>query len=103
MTVLPLHQPARDEMLAACRRSASTLEAAGALMQAWYGTEPARNDFPALPVREGEPVLVLLSLFADAAAPVGRTAEALSPLAPWLAGPAETLRLLPTGRSALHA
>jgi hypothetical protein len=53
-------------------------------------TEPSRNNFPALPVREGDSVRVLLSTLPDAA-----QAAAVAP--------AERLaRLLPTARSLLH-
>jgi hypothetical protein len=44
------------------------LEAAGASVVGWMITETAENTFPRLPVREGEPVLVWIGRFADAAA-----------------------------------
>jgi quinol monooxygenase YgiN len=44
------------------------LEAAGASVVGWMVTESAENTFPHLPVREGEPVLVWIGRFADAAA-----------------------------------
>jgi quinol monooxygenase YgiN len=44
------------------------LEAAGASVLGWMITETATNTFPRLPVREGEPVLVWISRFDDAAA-----------------------------------
>jgi quinol monooxygenase YgiN len=44
------------------------LEAAGASVVGWMVTEAAENTFPRLPVREGEPVLVWIGRFADAAA-----------------------------------
>jgi quinol monooxygenase YgiN len=44
------------------------LEAAGASVLGWMITEGAENTFPRLPVREGEPVLVWIGRFADAAA-----------------------------------
>jgi quinol monooxygenase YgiN len=44
------------------------LEAAGASVLGWMVTESAENSFPRLPVREGEPVLVWIGRFADAAA-----------------------------------
>lgn len=43
------------------------LEAAGASVVGWMVTEDAENTFPQLPVREGEPVLVWIGRFADAA------------------------------------
>jgi len=59
----------------------------------WLETEPAENNFPRLPVRSGETVLVALS----------PTAIALPPaLAARLAGPPQVLNLLPTPRSPLR-
>lgn len=75
----------------------------------WFETETAPNNFPRLPVREGEPVLVGFALFDSPAAfdlfaRSGAWARDAQPaLAPWLARPAETHRLVPTLRSALHA
>jgi hypothetical protein len=72
-------------------------------------TQDSPNNDPRLPVREGEPVLVGMALFDspaafDAFARGGTWArDALPPLAPWLAGPAQSHRLTPTARSALHA
>jgi hypothetical protein len=43
------------------------LEAAGASVVGWMITEAAENNFPRLPVREGEPVLVWIGRFTDAA------------------------------------
>ncbi|HET7865773.1 MAG TPA: hypothetical protein VFL86_15325 [Burkholderiaceae bacterium] len=81
----------------------------GARDPGWYVTEPTPNNFPRLPVREGEPVRVGLALFDspaafDAFVRSGTWArEALPRLAPWLARPVESHRLVPTARSALHA
>lgn len=109
-SIFPLHEPATAELLALCREVLSPLLArAGAREQGWYATEPAANNFPRLPVREGEPVLVGLALFDGVAAFDGfvrcdvwaREAQPL--LERWLARPAERRRLVPTARSALHA
>ena len=76
-------------------------------MLAYFVTEPSRNTFPALPVREGVNVFVFfvgcgdrltLERVADPCCRLSRTiAEA-----PGLACSAETLRLEPTARSLLH-
>jgi hypothetical protein len=84
----------------------------GADRCACFVTEPTANSFPRLPVREGENMLAWFTVFADedawrrhlaaAAASARWQDEVLAPLAPLLAGPAETLRLVPTARSQLH-
>ena len=109
-SVFYLREPATDELLALCREVWSPLLArAGARWLGWYVTEPTPNSFPRLPVREGEPVLVGLAMFDDTAAfeafvRSGVWAREAQPqLAPWLARPAESHRLVPTARSALHA
>lgn len=67
-------------------------------------TDAAPNNFPRLPVREGESVIVWLSGFADAAAQQ-RHAGQLAKASAWtdwctqLAGAPQTLRLTPTARS----
>jgi NIPSNAP len=109
-TVFPLREPANDDLLALCRDVLSpVLQQGGARRIGWYTSEPRRNDFPRLPVRDNEPVLVGLALFDDLAAVdtcarSGAWAHDAPPaLAPWLARPAESHRLVPTARSALHA
>jgi hypothetical protein len=97
--VLHLKAPADPELLAACRG----LPAAGARVLAWYASEAAPNNFPRLPVREGEPVLLGLALFDNAAAGEGWARDADARMQPWLARPTQHLRLAPTARSALHA
>lgn len=99
-SVFHLKAPADAELLARCRGPLSErLRAAGAQALAWYVTEGAANNFPRLPLREGEQVLLSLALFADAAEP-GDWAGLLDP---WLARPTQQLRLAPTSRSSLHA
>jgi hypothetical protein len=72
-------------------------------------SESAPNNFPRLPVREGECVLVGVAVFADAAAHEAFVRSAVwarevePSLAGWLSRPAECLRLAPTARSAIHA
>lgn len=86
-------------------------EDAGASILGRFVTESSPNTFPALPVREGEHVMVLFSAFRDGAAyerylaELGRserwngsTSKALSSR---LKKPPETLRLSPTARSLL--
>jgi hypothetical protein len=89
-----LHEPASAELLDLCRSDAPVL--------AWYVTEPAPNNFPRLPVREGEHVLVRLAMLDAPAAPDAER-EAPPHLARWLARPIERHHLQPTARSALHA
>ncbi len=101
-TVFHLKAPAGPEQLAQARGPlGDALRAAGARQLAWYVTESTANNFPRLPVREGEHVLVSLALFEDAKAALSRDFGAS--LQPWLAKPTQTLRLVPTARSALHA
>jgi quinol monooxygenase YgiN len=80
-----------------------TLRQTNANVRARFVTEHSENNYPALPVREGEEVFVWLSLFADERARdehVGSIdLDAL--LAGHLAGDAETHRLRPTPRSLL--
>jgi hypothetical protein len=81
------------------------LSAAGAPPIAVFVPETSPNSFPALPVREGERVLVWFARFDssdDHAAAKGAITEALAPLAPLLERPDEMLRLAPTGRSELR-
>ncbi len=87
------------------------LASVGAFCLGVFVTEPSANNFPRLPVREGENVLVWFARFPDRAA-YERHAAALaqSPrwrwlteeLQPQLRSPAQTLELEPTSRSALH-
>ena len=109
-SVFHLNRPAPPALLRFCRNVISpVLARGGAQVLGWYVTEPAPNDFPRLPVREGETVLVGLAWFDGMAAfeaftRSGAWAREVQPtLACWLAGPTESLRLQPTARSALHA
>jgi len=105
--VWPLDPPADAPPIGRCREAlVAALRASGASATGVYATEPAANDFPRLPVREGEPVLVALAVFPGVAA-LDAWPHALrglhASLRAWRAGAPETLRLAPTPRSALHA
>ena len=78
------------------------LEQMGAAPIAWFVPETAPNNFPRLPVREGERVLVWFARFdseADHAALQQAMADAAAPLASMLSRKPELLRLKPTRRS----
>jgi hypothetical protein len=100
--IITLTESASEDFLADCReRIGPALSRAGAHVLGWYRTEYAPNNFPRLPVREGEHVVVAISLF-DSAAALGRFLASGA----WereLARPVEHLPLIPTARSALHA
>ena len=107
-TLLHLREPADAELLAACRQVIGpAAAAAGADPLGWYVTESAANNFPRLPVREGEHVVVFFALFDDRHG--GDAFEGAGPgsagavLARRLIRPIERLRLAPTPRSAIHA
>jgi hypothetical protein len=101
-TVFHLKAPAGSELLGLARGPLSdALRAAGARKMAWYVSEATPNNFPRLPVREGEHALLSLALFSDANTALSR--EFAASLQPWLAKPTQTLRLAPTARSALRA
>lgn len=107
--VFPLREPASPELLRLCRETVTRrLAQAGADALGWYLTEDAPNNFPRLPVREGERVLAGFAMFETAAAfdaylACGRWSdEVLAVLAPWLAGTPTCLRLVATARSAIH-
>lgn len=100
--VFHLKSPAGAEPLALARGPLSeALRAAGARQVAWYVTEPTANNFPRLPVRDGEHVLVSFALFDDAKRALSQ--EFAASMQPWLVRPTQVLRLVPTARSALHA
>lgn len=81
------------------------LRKAGVTPLAWFVPETAANNFPRLPVREGEKVLVWFARLSSAAEYDERRAaidRAAAPLAPHLARAPEVLRLVPTSRSELR-
>jgi hypothetical protein len=73
-------------------------QAIGAESSACFVTDASPNGFPALPVREGENVLIWFAIFADGATVRPPPCD----LEEHLSKPVETLRLLPTARSRLH-
>jgi hypothetical protein len=72
-----------------------TLRDAGVDVVATFATEHSPNNFPALPVREGEEVFVWLSRSAD-------QVNLPTTVADQTEGPPETWRLMPTARSLLR-
>ena len=85
--------------------SAECLElfaAAGAGAVAVLQTEPAPNNFPGLPVREGEHVLVRIDRVRDVGASEPIASAAWPEGKPFLDGPPRVLRLEPTHRSLLR-
>ena len=85
------------------REALPVFRSAGASSLGWFVTESSPNTFTALPVREGEHVIVLFSQFADEAA-YDRYAAALERSGSAVKNPSkrvETLRLSPTSRSRL--
>jgi hypothetical protein len=109
-SLFSLREPASAALLAAARDQAdAVLREAGAVGTGWYVTEPAHNNFPRLPVRTGEHVLLALPLFTEAAARAAFTGSAgwRSELAgifrSQLLRPPQICRLQPTARSAIRA
>jgi len=107
--VFPLGGPADEMLLAFCRDAMTgVLVRGGAHDIAWYITEESPNTFPRLPVRTGEHALVGIAVFRDTAhyeafIRSGAWEREVSPtLEPRLAGTAQSTRLVPTARSALH-
>ncbi|HEY0858444.1 MAG TPA: NIPSNAP family protein [Albitalea sp.] len=85
----------------ALRYVTSAFAQAGAAPLAVLATEPSPNNFPRLPVREGEPVRVVLSLLRGDAADASRRIQ--RHLGEQLPRGTPLLRLAPTPRSSLHA
>lgn len=109
-SIFYLHQAADDELLAFCRQSVSpVLTHGGARVLGWYVSETAPNNFPRLPVREGEHVLVGLAMFDslpafDAFVRSGVWSREVQPLLDrWLVRPTEAHRLAATTRSVIQA
>lgn len=83
----------------------SDLERRGISPIAWFVTETSPNNFPSLPVRSGEQVLVWFARFADEADQRDHRRsmdEASKPLLLLRARDPEVLRLAPTSRSELR-
>jgi len=108
-TICHLDAPADSGFLEFFERALAPLLAdAGAPARAMFVTEESPNNFPGLPIREGEHVFVWFSRFPDRAA-YERHAAALAGSPRWAGALAsrlqrapEVLRLSPTARSRLH-
>jgi quinol monooxygenase YgiN len=110
VTVCPLREPATDALVHAFDQCIHPwwVGVGGDLLACWV-TEPAANNFPRLPVREGESVLAWITRFDDAAAQQRHAAlvraSGCLDRPEWrahLSGEATLLRLAPTPRSALR-
>lgn len=103
-TIYHLRSPAEAERLFETTVKPE-LEKAGVPVLAWFMPQSAPNNYPRLPVREGEPVLVWFARFdneAVRAAHASAVESATAPLQPLLENPPEILRLEPTARSSLR-
>ena len=108
VTVFSLNDAAGPALLDFCRaRMVPVLRRCGALAQGWYVTEPCPNNFPRLPVREGESVLVGVAVCEDPAVHDVLQEDWQRDVAPalsqWLAQQPHSMKLMPTARSAIHA
>lgn len=110
ITVCPLRAPPTDALVHAFDQCVHPfcVGVGGDLLACWV-TEPAANNFPRLPVREGEPVLAWITRFDDEAAQQRHAAllrgSGCLERPEWrahLSGEATQLRLAPTPRSALR-
>jgi NIPSNAP len=108
--IFDLHEPATPALLQFCRDAMTPcLQRGGADVLGWYVTDSRPNNFPQLPVREGENVLVGLVMFDDVAAfdafmRDGAWEREVQPgLSPWLHRAPQSHRLVATARSAIHA
>ena len=111
VTVSVLSAGADGPLSALVRDLDDALRSAGAPCLALLITEPTPNDYPALPVREDDRVVVRVSRFDDLAAHADHVrraarspayAAAVAALTPRWAGPPRELRLEPTARSLLR-
>jgi quinol monooxygenase YgiN len=108
VTVFSLKDGAEPALLDFCRaHMTSVLRRGGALAQGWYVTEGGPNNFPRLPVREGENVLVGVAVFEDRSAWQTRQDDWQRVIVPtltqWLKTEPHSMTLTPTARSAIHA
>lgn len=98
-------RPDADASEVFSREVEPALKGAGVEPLAWFVSETAANNYPHLPVREGEKVLVWFAGFSTTADHESREAaiaDATAPLSGMLARDIEVLRLKPTGRSQLR-
>lgn len=109
-SVFYLREPAPPDLLRFCREVMTPcLQRGGAEVLGWYVSNGTPNNFPRLPVREGENALVGLAMFGDAESfdafvRTGAWVREVQPgLSKWFLGPAESHRLIATARSATHA
>ena len=108
-TIYLLGAPVDDAFLQFFERRVSPVMAAtGAPPIARFQTEYAKNEFPRLPVREGEHAFVWFSSFTGAddharhRAACARAMSADAELARFCTSPPQELRLAPTARSLLR-
>ena len=110
ITLCPLRAPADDALVHAFDQCVHPwwVGVGGDLLACWV-SEPARNNFPRLPVRENEPHLAWITRFDDEVAQLRHAAllQASGCLErpewrAFLSGEATQLRLAPTPRSALR-
>lgn len=108
-SVFYLREPALPDLLQFCREVMTPcLQRGGADVLGWYVTESTPNNYPHLPVRKGENVLVGLAMFResesfDAFVRGGAWAREVQPeLSKWLHRQTESHRLVATARSAIH-
>lgn len=104
-TIYYLKIPPAEAVPAFEKQVIPALKKTGVQPLAWFLTESAANNFPRLPIREGENVLVWFTAFsdvADHAAHKSAVDAAASPLKQWFAKNPDTLRLQPTSRSLLR-
>jgi hypothetical protein len=102
------HRDVANATMQFCREVMTPcLQRGGADILGWYVTESTPNNYPHLPVREAESVLVGLALFSDAESyevfvREGSWAREVQPkLSRWLHRPTEVHRLVATSRSAI--
>jgi hypothetical protein len=112
-TIYYFERPVRSDFINFFERTLKAVATSlGATISAYFVTEPSENTFPALPVREGENVLVWFSTFQDSAAYENYVAavaqserwrdEVSVGLARYLDRAPEVLKLSPTARSKLR-
>jgi NIPSNAP len=105
VTVIPVEGDAQAFARAFAKGALPRLVEEGAVPLSLLVTEPAPNDFPALPVREGETVFVSIVSFLDrdsADACAGAFSQALAAMPGSTSGPPIRRRLEPTARSRLR-